>query len=245
MRQQAVLRERPKHPSWDRIFFAGMILLLWATVLVGFAKTYFLAGMMRAPLPNALIHIHGAAFTLWMVLLLVQTVLISARQVRWHKRLGLAGFGLAVTMVVLGVLAATDSLRRKPLGVDANAFYVVPISDMLVFSVLVYCAYRARFKPATHKRLILIATIGLIDAAVGRLPIAYVQAHVWTMLEVVPLGFLLLVAAYDKVSLGRVLRSTVSASVFLAIVLLARIPLGSTPAWQAFATHMAGQGSSR
>ncbi len=217
-----------------------MILLLWAMVLVGFAQTYFLAGMMRAPLPNVLIHIHGAAFTLWMVLLLVQTVLISTKQVRWHKRLGVAGFGLAVTMVVLGVMAATDSLRRKPVGVDANAFYVVPMSDMLVFSVLVYCAYRARFRPAAHKRLILMATIGLIDAAVGRWPSAFVQAHVWTMLDVVPLGLLLVVVAYDKVSLGRVLRSTVGALVFMAIVILVRIPLGSTPVWQAFASAWRG-----
>ncbi len=36
-------------------------------VFVGFARTYFLAGMFRAPLPNLLVHIHGAAFTLWEV----------------------------------------------------------------------------------------------------------------------------------------------------------------------------------
>lgn len=36
-------------------FFVGMSLLLLATVLVGFAKSYFLAGLIRAPLPNKLI----------------------------------------------------------------------------------------------------------------------------------------------------------------------------------------------
>src|ERR1700678_1182724 len=110
MRQQVVVRrDRPANPAWDRVFFSGMIMLLWATVLFGFAKTYFMAGVGEAPLPNALIHVHGAAFTLWMVLLAVQEVLIAGRKIKWHKQLGLAGFGLAVAMVVLGVLAATDA----------------------------------------------------------------------------------------------------------------------------------------
>jgi hypothetical protein len=162
--------------------------------------------------------------------------------VQWHKRLGLAGFGLAVAMVVLGVLAATDALRRGsgPLGLDAKTFYVVPISDMLVFSVLVFFAYRARRRPAAHKRLILIATIALMDAAVGRWPVAYLQANP-KMQDLVPLVFVLVVMAYDLVSLRRIQRSTVWASVFLMAVHVARVPFGFTSAWHAFATRMIGK----
>ncbi len=150
-----------------------MAVVLWATVLYGFAKTYFLAGMVAAPLPNKLIHIHGAAFTLWMVLLVVQIGFVSAGKIAWHKKLGLFGFGLAVAMLILGALAATDALRRgdAPPGLTPQTFYIIPLSDMLVFAVLVFFAYRARRRPAAHKRLILIATIGLMDAAVGRWPI--------------------------------------------------------------------------
>src|ERR1035438_9258170 len=103
-----------------------MVVLLWATVLFGFAKTYFLAGMVEAPLPNRLIHIHGAIMTLWMVLLFVQTALISARRVKWHMTLGLFGFCVALTMVIIGPIAATDALRRgsAPLGLDALTFYI-------------------------------------------------------------------------------------------------------------------------
>jgi hypothetical protein len=220
-----------------------MIVVLWATVLFGFARTYFLAGMVRAPLPNRLIHIHGAAFTLWMVLLLVQTGLITIRKVQWHRTLGLVGFGLAVVMVVLGLLAATDALRRGsgPLGLSAKTFYVVPISDMLVFSVLVFFAYRARRKPAAHKRLILIATIGLMDAAVGRWPIAFLQANPKAQ-DLVPFAFLLVVMAYDLASQHKLQRATLWASLFMVVVHLARVPLAFTPAWQAFATHMLGKG---
>mgnify|MGYP000736303116 CR=1 FL=1 len=56
----------------DRYFFSGMAILILGGVFLGFAQTYFLAGVFRAPLPNWLIHVHGAAFTLWIVLLITQ-----------------------------------------------------------------------------------------------------------------------------------------------------------------------------
>ena len=110
---QAVRNVRTPNRAWDRMFFSAMALLVLASVLYGFARTYFLAGMVAAPLPNRLIHVHGAAFTLWIVLLIVQTALISARRVRVHMTLGMGGFGLAVAMVGLGVFAAADALRWR------------------------------------------------------------------------------------------------------------------------------------
>ena len=242
MRQQHVVvrRDRPANPAWDRLFFTGMIAILWATVLFGFAKTYFLAGMVAAPLPNKLIHFHGAVFTSWMVLLAVQSGLITIKKLRWHKTLGLAGFGLAAAMLVLGVLAATDSMRRGAdgnSGLGAETFYVIPLSGILTFAVLVGLAYRERFKPAVHKRLILIATIAITDAAVARWPVASLQAHP-PMRNLVILGFLLMVVAYDLVSLHRVLMTTVWASVFVMVLLVGAVPLGMTPAWHAFARMM-------
>jgi hypothetical protein len=242
MRQQVVPRMRVR-PIADRVFFSTMIVVLWATVLFGFAKTYFLAGMVRAPLPNRLIHIHGAAFTMWMVLLFVQTGLIAVRKVSWHRTLGLFGFGLAVAMVGLGLFAATDALHRGngPHGLTPKTFYVVPLSDMLVFSVLVFFAYRARRQPATHKRLILIATIGIMDAAVGRWPVAFLQANPKAQ-DLVPFAFLLAVMIFDLISQRKILKSTLWASLFVVAVHLTRIPIAFTPAWQAFATRMLGKG---
>jgi len=241
--QQIVRRDRPANPAWDRIFFSAMIVILWATVLFGFAKTYFLAGMARAPLPDRLIHIHGAAFTLWMVLLVVQEMLIAGKKVRWHKTLGLAGFGLAVAMVVLGLLTATDALRRghAPPGLTAETFYIVPMSGITIFAVLVYFAYKERFKPGAHKRLILIATIAISNAAVARWPIALLQAKP-PLQSVVILGLLLLVVAYDLLSLHRVHKTTLWASALVIAVILARVPIGMTPLWQSIATHMLGKG---
>ena len=82
----------------DRIFFSGMAILLFVTTVVGFARTYFLAGMIRAHLPSPIIHIHGAIFSLWILLLITQTSLEAAHRTDIHRKLGLAGFAMACLM---------------------------------------------------------------------------------------------------------------------------------------------------
>ena len=121
---------------YDDVFFCTAAVLMLATVFVGFAPTYYLAGVFHAQLPNRLIHIHGAAFTCWMLLLITQTSLVSAGRVDIHRRLGVAGFILACLMVVLGVMAATDSLVRQagPPTRDPRAFYATPMANMVIFA---------------------------------------------------------------------------------------------------------------
>jgi hypothetical protein len=65
----------------DDLLFSEMAAVALAAMLVGFARTYFLAGLFRAPLPNLLVHVHGAAFALWIVLLITQVSLVTARRV--------------------------------------------------------------------------------------------------------------------------------------------------------------------
>jgi uncharacterized membrane protein YozB (DUF420 family) len=144
------------------------------TVFAGFARSHYLAGVFHAPLPSLMIHLHGAAFTCWILLLVTQTSLIASGQVAIHRRLGIAGFLLACLMVVLGVLAATDMLVRQagPPGHDPKSFYIVPLTDMVIFGTLIFFAWRMRTNAAAHKRLILVATTSLLIAAVVRLPIA-------------------------------------------------------------------------
>ena len=132
----------PRESRLDRYFFPGFALLMLATVFLGFARSYFLAGMFKAPLPNWLIHLHGAAFTSWILLLITQTSLVAANRVDVHRKLGLVGFGLVCLMVILGTLAATDSLRRafgakgSAAEMNAKTFYILPLTDMLIFGTL-------------------------------------------------------------------------------------------------------------
>src|ERR1039457_7526810 len=89
--------------KYDHVFFSGMAVLLLGSVFLGFARTYYLAGMFNAPLPSAIIHIHGAIFSSWILFLLAQTPLVAAGRTDLHRRIGIAGFLLACLMVVVAV----------------------------------------------------------------------------------------------------------------------------------------------
>jgi hypothetical protein len=230
---------RHSNRRFENLFFLGMAVLALGAVFLGFARTYYLAGVFNAPLPSLIVHIHGAVFSCWIFLLIVQTSLVAARRVDWHRRLGLVGFGLACSMVILGLLAATDELARHyapgPAGVGAKTFYAIPVADILVFTILIYFAFRNRSNPAAHKRLILIATITLLDAAFVRWPVH----AAWWKLNVAQMccyPLLLLLAGYDLWSTGKVYRVTIWASMLLIVQQQVRVPVGRTVPWQEFAT---------
>jgi hypothetical protein len=222
---------------YDHLFFSAMALMMLGTVFVGFAHSYYLAGVFGAPLPSLIIHLHGAAFSCWILLLVTQTSLVAAGRVTIHRRLGIVGFVLACFMVILGVLAATDSLGRGtgPSGLDAKFFYVIPMTDMLIFATLVFFAFRARSNPAAHKRLILVATTALLIAAIARWPYAMVHRKPM-MAALASYVFLLILIAYDLWSTRKVHRATIWAGAFLIFVQQIRIPIGKTAAWHAFAS---------
>jgi hypothetical protein len=228
---------RPVNRTAERFFYTGMAILLCVCVFIGFSPTYFQAGLLRAPLPSPILHIHGAAFTLWMLLFVVQATLISARRVRWHRSLGTIAFCLPPIMVVLGVIAALDALRRGvqigPL--DPSVSLAIPLIGIVGFAIVIYASWRARRRPDAHKRLILIATIGLTGAAFGRFP--------WARIGFPPaagavtgIGVLLLILLlFELFTIRRIHRSTMWAAPFTFLTVALAVPIGMTPAWHAFA----------
>ena len=107
----------------DRWFFGGMAAVAALAVFAGFAPTYYLKGLYGTPALSTVRHLHGIVFTLWMILFLVQTTLISARRHSWHRRLGIAGTGLAGVMLIVGTAVAIAAARHpQPVQVVAAAF---------------------------------------------------------------------------------------------------------------------------
>jgi hypothetical protein len=224
----------------DRVFFSLMPFVMLAMVLYGFARTYFLVGMVAAPLPNKLVHVHGAAFTSWMILLIVQTALVSTKNVKLHMKLGLFGFGLAVAMVVLGTLAAVNAMQRGsgPLGLDPQTFFVIPVTGMLLFGTLVFFAYKLRRNPEAHKRLILLATMSLMDAAVGRWQHPAILQRIPPTQDLVILVLLLVLVGFDLFNLHRVSKYTWRGALLVVVVHAVRVPVGHTAAWHAMVKHL-------
>ena len=207
-----------------------------AAVLVGFGPTYYFAGVFNAPLPSRIIHVHGALFSCWMLLLIAQNSLAWVGRVDIHKKLGLFGFVLACVMVVVGWVAATDRLVRgtAPPGLDTYFFYIVPMTDMVIFATMIFFAFRARRDPPTHKRIIYIATVGILIAAIARFHVSWLF-HNAAHAAIASYVLLVLLVGYDLWSMRKVHRATLWAGGFLIVVQQARLPIGKTAAWHSFA----------
>jgi hypothetical protein len=78
---------RQGNHRFENLFFSGMAVLILGAVFLGFARSYYLAGVFKAPLPNLIVHIHGAVFSSWILLLIAQTSLVAAGRIDLHRRL--------------------------------------------------------------------------------------------------------------------------------------------------------------
>jgi FtsH-binding integral membrane protein len=221
---------------FDHYFFSGTAWLMLASVLLGFGPTYYLAGVFSAPLPSRIVHIHGAVFSCWILLLITQNSLAWAGRVDIHRKLGVAGFLLACLMVVVGWMAATDRLARAsaPPKFDPYFFYIIPMTDMVIFAILMSSAYCMRRESSAHKRIIYIATVGLLIAAIARFPWSWVHRNA-PHAAIASYLFLLMLVAYDLWSTGKIHRGTLLAGGFLIFVQQIRLPIGKSAAWHSFA----------
>lgn len=156
----------------DRYFYLGMSLASAAIVFAGFAPTFFLRPAAQ-PALSPLLVVHGVVFTAWIALFVSQALLVAANRRDLHRRLGWAGAALAAAVVILGTGAAVEALRlgRAPIpGLDPRSFFVIPMRAILNFAILAAAAIALRRDAASHKRLIILATIAILDAAIARLP---------------------------------------------------------------------------
>jgi hypothetical protein len=155
----------------DRYFYFSMSLLIAAIVVWGFSYTID-ANLFHPSVPRPFIlWAHASAFSAWVVFFIFQSTLVRTHNVKLHKFFGWFGAGLATVMILLGVttaivMARFDTYRLHQPGADA--FLIVPLYDMVAFGLLIALAVYWRKKTELHRRLIFIATCGLLDAAFGR-----------------------------------------------------------------------------
>ena len=223
----------------DRWFFTGMAIAVVATVVAGFAPTYYLKPLFATPALPLSVHVHGALFTAWVLLFAAQTSLVAANRTDLHKRLGIGGALLAAAMVVSGTFVAIDSARRaRPaLGALAGAppsfVLVIPLASVVVFTILVGLGLYYRRRAETHKRLMLLATIALLPPALGRIQLLNaVGPQAFFGITVL---FIVVVVAYDYWTRRRVHAVSLWGGLFLALSFPGRIAVGHTDAWLTFA----------
>ena len=163
---------------FDRRLYLGASLIFLALVFWTFARTFYLGPFFAAPPLSALLHIHGAVMTGWVVLLVVQTSLIAAHRVKWHRRVGVLGTIWAVMVVLFGSFTTLRAAAREVRGhTDLAASQVIITSldllQMLFFAAFVAVAIRQRHRPDYHKRLMLLTIGCMLPDALARLPVSF------------------------------------------------------------------------
>lgn len=204
----ATLVSGPVKKRADDVFFTSMSLLMLLIVLIGFAPSYFLQGAMFAHLPSLLVHLHGAVFSTWIILFVIQSSLISAGHVRFHRKLGVLGAVVATLMVVLGVLAPFGTLRRGavlPSFFTPASFLIGNVMGILIFGAFVAVAIWKRNNAKVHKRVLLIANAMLMPPALGRMP--FMDAHPY-LIGLIPLGMIVALLVFDLFTWRRPLAVT-------------------------------------
>jgi uncharacterized membrane protein len=155
---------------WDRNFFLLFILAAWIATGFGFypAVSERFTGQPDYVAPLVL-QLHVFAFTGWLCLLSVQTLLVRTRRQALHRRLGILAAILVPVMVVTGLGAETFSQRFYGAQYPENLrFFISPLSSMTLFALFGTMALLQRRQPAAHKRLILLATTVVLSAAYNR-----------------------------------------------------------------------------
>ena len=189
---------------------------------------------------SPLVHLHGALMLSWLVLLLLQRALMSTGRAQLHRTLGTIAFVLAPVLVIVMIAVSLASYERqlaagRPPVVLGNAL-LGEASLVLQFGVLATWALLARrTAPGTHKRMMLIAAVPLLSAAVGRMPwlpfTAGASSEFDTVSALYPLLLVVPAILYDVRRLERVHRAYLIGAVVVLVSTVVTRELWSSPAW--------------
>jgi len=224
----------------DRRLYILAAIVTPLIVLAGFARTYYLKPFFGTPdLPNRIVQLHGIVMTAWVLLFIVQISLVATRRTRVHQRLGIAGGVLAALVVIIGVLTALYAAARGVTpGPSPLAFLVVPLGDMLIFSLLIGLALYFRRKLQVHKRLMLLAAINLLTPAIARIPFKFIEnggpLAFFGLTDLCLLGFI----AYDTYKHRRLHPVFLCGLIFIIAMQVLRLLVAGTDVWINFAAAL-------
>ena len=232
--------------STERRFYTFMTLAIFVAVYVGFARTFFLRPWFpefaaRMSPPEPFFYFHGAVFTAWFVVLLVQPALVGIGRTDLHKAFGRIGAGVAASVVVVGLIGTVLAARRPGgfigIPLPPERFMAIPFTDMALFAVLIGAALLLRRDAQAHKRLMLIGSIAIINAALARWPVVFESGGPVLMFVLADL-FLVPLVIWDLKTRGRLHPATLWGGLLVVASQPFRLWLMNTDTWFALAGRL-------
>jgi hypothetical protein len=151
--------------------------------------------------------VHGLILTSWFLAFALQPALVAARRTALHRALGWAGAAIGLAVIISGGLAtpyrmAELAAQGRPILQNRAASILVwsNTASIVAFAILLAAAIVLRRRPDTHKRLMLLASISIIQPAFGRI-------FRWPVFEAPPLEVLMLSVAAPFALVGALIVS--------------------------------------
>jgi hypothetical protein len=153
-------------------FYFCMSLLIAVAVVYGFSHTIGLNLLHASPIPPFVLTIHAIVFPGWVLFFILQTALVRTHNVPLHRTLGWFGLAFAIGVLVVGYMTATgmDRFLLQQHRTKTPAFLIIQLMDLICFAIPFSLAIYWRRRPEFHRRLMLVASCALTDAAFGRFP---------------------------------------------------------------------------
>ncbi len=225
-------------------FYFYMAIACAVVAFLGFAPTYWLplaGGSLKA---RPIVHLHGLVFFAWTLFFVAQTWLAASGRLARHRALGMIGIALATAMTMLGAMVAIVLMQNSAAAGFAEAgkaFAIVPLGGISFFAIAVALAIANVARPERHKRLLLVASISILDAAIARWFLTFLappgaQGPPPVEVAVGPALVASLLLAYALVAdwrlRGRPHPIYVVGLVAYVGMKLVQVPLSATAAWQ-------------
>ena len=172
---------RARTPTPARYFFAGAAITMLAIMVAGFHPYYLrgegMAGRRISPQLATLVFVHGAAMTAWLMLFLAQSLLVPARKLRIHMKLGWGGIAIAFVAACTCFMLAVESVRPVPAspfwGMAYRQFLLVMLIEVALFTLFVLAGVLYRSRPKIHKAMMLLASLSILAGATVRMPVLF------------------------------------------------------------------------
>jgi hypothetical protein len=239
---------RLRGPSLERHFHAGMAWLFVIVAVAGFAprSLAIVAGTM--PSPPLVVHLHAAVMASWVGLLAMQASLSQAGRMDLHRKWGLASLVVAplvlLMLIVVTVVRQNDAAGTPGAPIVNNILFLQIRSIVLFPTFLIWALRTRRTDPQMHKRLMLLATLMLLDAAIARMswlpynefPRSYFAVHLYLLLLLVP------ALLHDLIRLGKIHRAWVWGLGLIVPWVVATEFVWGSHWWRVFGPKLVGAG---
>lgn len=225
-----------RRPGTGRYFFVTLAVSYALVAVVGFAPEVFGSVDLAHPL---LAYMHGTLMAAWLLLFIMQTRFAASGLLKWHRSLGLTAIALAALVwVSMGIVSVAQLGKFK-----SYDTLLLQLLTMLQFGVFFVWGILVRQDASSHKRLLTLATVVLLQAAVDRmtwLPTFGVGVQEYWPSAIRLYLLLIPLFVFDMVSIKRIHPITLFGTGVIVAAHTTAILLWRTPGWLNFAHAMTG-----